>query len=160
MKRTDKEIKAYLNRLFPTAPDSVVDEAGERILKNLYALEPERAKAFRFVPRDASESISPQDQAFLAAIQALAGEGYSSLIMRKVTEMTLRKTSLAKFYLVLNRLEKKGLVTTERRHDGVLLRRFCTITESGERLLADLAAHQAAEELAEARIRAEVPRRS
>ncbi len=84
-----------------------------------------------------------EHQTLLAAIR-LGDEAYTAPIVSELEERTGRETTLAAVYIVLRRLEKKGLVASEVRDtEGSRDRRYFQVTEAGrERLRAARGAYE------------------
>jgi hypothetical protein len=88
----------------------------------------------RLIPRDHVEPVQPFDQAVLAAIYVLRGEGDASDIADKITDMQGSEASLGATLMSLSRLEEKGLIETWK--SGEKNRKHFNITIAGERALA------------------------
>jgi len=74
----------------------------------------------------------------LLAVLRLGEEAYTAPIVEELEERTGRPTTLAAVYIVLRRLEEKGLVTSAVREgeEGVRTRRYFEVAEEGvERVL-------------------------
>ena len=90
---------------------------------------------------ETTESLGQFEQLVLTAAYLLRGEGYSVTITDKVAEMSAKRVMLGAVYVSLDRLERRGLLTSwfgERRpgRGGGKARRYFKITPAGERALA------------------------
>ncbi|MEJ2540263.1 MAG: helix-turn-helix transcriptional regulator [Gemmatimonadota bacterium] len=86
-----------------------------------------------------------EHQAMLALLR-LGRNAYTAPIVEELETRTGREATVASVYVILRRLEEKGLVTSELRDpgdDGGRDRRYFQVTESGrERLKAAREAYQ------------------
>jgi len=80
----------------------------------------------------------------LLAVLRLGEEAYTAPIVTELEERTGRPTTLAAVYIVLRRLEEKGLVRSELREGGGSReRRYFVVTPEGvERVLEARAAYE------------------
>ncbi|MEQ9467595.1 MAG: helix-turn-helix transcriptional regulator [Ekhidna sp.] len=76
------------------------------------------------------------EEIVLLTIASLMEEAYSVNIVDEITEVTGRKTKLGVVHAVLNRLEKKGLITSElgepTKERGGRRKRFFQVSHAGK----------------------------
>jgi DNA-binding PadR family transcriptional regulator len=74
----------------------------------------------------------------MLAVLRLDDDAYTAPIVMELEERTGRPTTLAAVYIVLRRLEEKGLVLSElRENDGTRDRRYFRVTGEGRERLVD-----------------------
>jgi hypothetical protein len=99
-----------------------------------YAMEILR-KQGRLLPADYTPSIDPFDEQVLAAVYALQGQGYPVNIGEKVGDMSDNRPMLGTVLTSLDRLESKYLVMGRDVPADGKIRRYFTLTLSGEKVL-------------------------
>ena len=76
------------------------------------------------------------EEVVLLTIASLMEEAYSVKIVDEIAEVTGRKTKLGVVHAVLNRLEKKGLITSElgepTKERGGRRKRFFSVSHAGK----------------------------
>jgi hypothetical protein len=115
MRRREKEFEALVKRLFPSPSFEDIEAAGERVLARLQSQMPEQVEAFRFRP-DAirvAETLAALDQVVLRALSLLDDGGDCRSTLRKTTEMSLARLSIAAVDSSVYRLLEKGLITSK-----------------------------------------------
>jgi len=115
-------------------PEPVIDE--EKIVKKgvEYAMEILR-KQGRLLPADYNPPIDPFDEQVLAAVYALHGQGYPVNIGENVGDMSGNRPMLGTVLTSLDRLESKYLVMGRDVPAEGKMRRYFTLTISGEKVL-------------------------
>jgi PadR family transcriptional regulator PadR len=90
------------------------------------------------------ETLGQFEQLVLTATYLLRGEGYSVSIWDKVSELSSKRVMLGAVFVSLDRLEKKGLVTSwfgeAKAERGGRAKRIFKITDAGERALSNMKA--------------------
>ncbi len=99
-----------------------------------YAMEILR-KQGRLLPADYNPPIDPFDEQVLAAVYALHGQGYPVNIGEKVGDMSGNRPMLGTVLTSLDRLESKYLVMGRDVPAEGKIRRYFTLTLSGEKVL-------------------------
>ena len=134
-------MRKTLKKLFPPASHCQMDEAGERVLKQIRELMPEAVEAFRFRPRRVrAERLRRLDQQVLLAIYLLRGEGRLYTITPRLDDLSGRHYSVAMVSYSIGRLEGMGLISAEFRRDASdgIRREYFKVTEEGELVRSDI----------------------
>jgi len=88
-----------------------------------------------------SASLGQFEQLVLSAVMALQDDAYGMQIYSKVCELAGREMSLGSTYVTLDRLQKKGYVTSKVADGGSerggLPRKFYTMRSKGEQALLE-----------------------
>jgi len=80
------------------------------------------------------DNLGELEHQILLAVLRLGDGAYTAPILTELEERTGRETTLAAVYIVLRRLEEKGLVRSRlREHDAARERRYFRVTPAGIR---------------------------
>lgn len=89
----------------------------------------------------AKETLGELEHQVLLAILRLGGEAYSVPVVLELEERTGREVAQAAVFIILSRLEKKGLVTSrfdeQAGRDGWRVRRYFKLTTEARRRLRE-----------------------
>src|SRR5438552_1187020 len=129
-------MKEIVDRIFPTAPEHEVEAAGERVLNRLREELAKHDTSVRSLYGDGwnAEPVTQREFQILTAIAMLGGAGTGLGIQDKIESWGV-PANLGAVYVVLERLEIRGLVKGEELPDPVKkeLRRHYLLTNAGER---------------------------
>ena len=144
-----KAFEDAMEMLFPRMAEEELRESAARVLQRIYEAEPELARNFRFRPEIAikAASLHPIDQLVLRALYLLRGASRALDVRLKVSDLAQKSVLMGQVYSSLDRLARKSLVGGEwHPDDNGDLRLFFSVTDCGERALAELPAPETAAE--------------
>ena len=152
MRGRKKAFEDAMEMLFPRMAEEELRESASRVLQRIYEAEPELARNFRFRPEIAIKAASLRriDQVVLRALYLLRGASRALEVRQKVSDLAQKRILMGPVYSSLDRLARKDLVCGEwHPDDNGDLKLFFSVTNSGERALAELSAPETATEALE-----------